>query len=87
MSLNIKNADAERLVRELSAATGEGVTQAVTVAVRERLERLALQAPHDVAERTARLDALSRDAAQRWTDKTPASEHGGLLYDEQGLPR
>ncbi len=41
MSLNIKNAETYRLVRELADLTGESMTGAVTEAVRERLERLA----------------------------------------------
>jgi antitoxin VapB len=40
MALNIKAEQADRLVRELAAETGESITTAVTVAVRERLERL-----------------------------------------------
>lgn len=39
MALNLKNAEADRLARELAAQTGEGLTQAVIVALRERLER------------------------------------------------
>jgi antitoxin VapB len=40
MSLNIKNLEAAALARQLAAATGESVTRAVTVAVRERLARV-----------------------------------------------
>ena len=81
MSLNIKNPDAERLVRELTAATGEGVTEAVSVAVRERLERLA---GHNRDERAARIREISIDAAGRWVLDQSADE---LLYDERGLPQ
>ena len=40
MSLNIKNPETHRLARDLALLTGETVTEAVTVAVRERLERI-----------------------------------------------
>lgn len=40
MALNIKNAEAERLASELASLTGETKTQAIAVALRERLERL-----------------------------------------------
>jgi antitoxin VapB len=40
MSLNIKNAETHQLVQELAALTGETQTTAVTVAVRERLDRV-----------------------------------------------
>ena len=40
MALNIKNAETERLVAEVAELTGESKTQAVTVALQERRERL-----------------------------------------------
>jgi len=87
MSLNIKNQEAERLVRQLAAATGEGVTEAVTVAVRERLERIVHQPEHSAAQRAARLRGIARDAATRWTHEWASTDHGDLLYDDRGLPR
>ena len=39
MSLNIKNEETHQLARELAALTGESMTGAITVALRERLER------------------------------------------------
>ena len=43
MALSIKDAVADELARRLAAATGETLTQAVTVAMRERLVRIELQ--------------------------------------------
>ena len=43
MALNIRNAEAERLAEAVAKLTGERKTQAVTVALRERLERLRHQ--------------------------------------------
>ena len=39
MSLNIKNDETCRLARELAQLTGESMTGAITIALRERLER------------------------------------------------
>ena len=39
MSLNIKSEEARQLAKELAQLTGETMTGAVTVALRERLER------------------------------------------------
>jgi antitoxin VapB len=39
MALSIKNPEADRLARELAAATGETLTEAVLNALRERLTR------------------------------------------------
>ena len=40
MSLNIKNPEAHALAARLAKKTGETLTEAVTIALRERLERL-----------------------------------------------
>lgn len=83
MALNIKDPTADRLVRELAATTGESITTAVTVAVRERLERLRGMAPAE-----ARLQAIlrisERAAARPVIDDRTDEEILG--YDEDGLP-
>ena len=40
MSLNIKNKDAHKLANQLAKLTGENMTEAVTNALRERLDRV-----------------------------------------------
>ena len=83
MALNIKDQTADRLVRELAATTGESITTAVTVAVRERLERIGRMAPADV-----RLQELTRIARRAATHRVldPRSPDEILGYDEHGLP-
>jgi len=39
MGINIKNPETQRLIRELAELTGQGQTEAVTSAVREKLAR------------------------------------------------
>ncbi|MFR9752110.1 type II toxin-antitoxin system VapB family antitoxin [Nocardia sp. 004] len=39
MALSIKHPEADRLARELAARTGETMTEAVVIALRERLAR------------------------------------------------
>lgn len=83
MSLNIKSAEADALVARLAHLTGESKTQAVVVALRERLERAERE--RDLRILSADLLAIGRRcAAHGRRDKT---DHGDLLYDEQGLPR
>jgi antitoxin VapB len=85
MSLNIKNPDTYRLVRELADLTGESMTTAVTEAVRERLERLRdAGADVGVAER---IHAIAVDMRARLPEDFFDIEHGDLLYDEDGLPK
>ena len=84
MSLNIKSAETHKLARELAALTGESVTEAVTVAVRERLQRTRGKGTISLAEQL--LD-IGRDSAQRLREPYRSIDHGELLYDEHGLPR
>ena len=84
MSLNIKNPETFRLAHQLAELTGETVTGAVTVSVRERLERLQRSDEPGVAER---LLQIGRDTAARLPAEMREVEHGDLLYDESGLPR
>jgi antitoxin VapB len=86
MSLNIKSDEAHQLTRELARLTGESLTQAVTVAVQERLARVRRQ-HSDTRLRAEALLAIGRDTAPRLCEPTLSTEHGDLLYDERGLPR
>ena len=54
MPLNIKDAETERLAREVAALTGESRTGAIRTALRERRERLALQRAAGDRERALR---------------------------------
>lgn len=87
MSLNIKSEEAERLARAVAGATGESLTRAVTEALRERLDRLQGDRSAEVAERTASIRKIGRDAAKRWAEPHRSLQHGDLLYDDRGLPR
>ncbi len=84
MSLNIKDPEADTLVRKLAHATGETITEAVTVAVKERLERLqAGRRPRRLADE---LDEIAlRCASLPVLDER--SEEEILGYDANGLPR
>ena len=82
MALSIKTAEADRLARELAAATGETLTDAVTMALRERLDRIRSRTRIDIAERLDRL-SLEYSAMRVVDDRTPDEIIG---YDENGLP-
>jgi antitoxin VapB len=83
VSLNIKNAETHRLVQELAALTGETQTTAVTIAVRERLDRVRHLREAGLADR---LLAIGADTAPRLREPFRSADHGDLLYDQQGLP-
>ena len=64
MALSIKTEEADRLARALAAITGETMTEAVTIALRERLlrERARREAAADLPARIAALCERIRDA-------------------------
>ncbi len=83
MALSIKDPEADRLARELAARTGETLTEAIVVALRERLARetgrtRAVPLSEELASIRRRcanlpvLDARASDAV--------------IGYDQHGLP-
>lgn len=83
MAISIKDPETDRLARQLAAATGETLTDAIREALRERLAREAQRARRGlgaevrrIQERVARLPVLD--------DRTDDEILG---YDENGLPR
>ena len=83
MALSIKSDEADRLARELAATTGESLTDAVTEALRERLERERARRTVDLQRQLRR---LAEDVGRLPVidDRTADAILG---YDEQGLPR
>lgn len=72
MALSIKTEEADRLARELSRLTGETMTDAITQAMRERLERLRTE---QEAQRdyVSRMKAFVRQHAGRY-DRRPVTK-------------
>jgi antitoxin VapB len=86
MALNIKNEETCELVQELAQLTGENMTEAITNAVRERLERAKhrKKVEEGMAEKLMR---IARESAPLWKEPFKSTPHGELLYDEKGLPK
>jgi antitoxin VapB len=82
MALNIKNAETYRLVRELADSTGESLTEAVTVAVRERLERVR-SIDTEIEDILELVDRIRERVPSDFFDV----DVDDLLYDEDGLPK
>ena len=85
MSINIKNEETCRLAGDLAQLTGETMTGAITVALRERLARE--RSERSAEARAQRLLAIGKRCAVMLRDGPSAVEHGDFLYDERGLPR
>ena len=70
---------------ELARLTGETMTGAITVALRERLEREKRR--RSVETRARELRAIAERCAKLMGTGPSAAEHGDMLYDERGLPK
>ena len=85
MALSIKHPEADLLARELAESTGEGITEAVINALRERLARQKKRRPRGrplseelraIGERVAAMPVLDSRSPDEILD-----------YDERGVPR
>jgi antitoxin VapB len=86
MGLNIKDDETHQLARELANLTGESMTQAVKISVRERLERRERAASRE--SRMEWLDRITKETAAIMNDGRSSKEIMDELYDDEtGLPK
>ena len=84
MAISLKDPEADRLAREVASRTGETLTGAVIVALRERLARLkARRRPRSLRDDLREIGR--RCAALPTIDERSADEILG--YDEHGVAR
>lgn len=85
MALSLKDAETDRLAREVAQLTGESLTEAVRNALAERLERERRKRgkAKGLAER---LDKLAKECAALPDYDTRSAEEI-IGYDEYGVPR
>jgi len=82
MALHIQDPETDKLARELSAVTGETITQAVNIALRDRLRSVAPARAE--AEYIARIEAIAaRLGAMPILDHRSDDEILG--YNKQGF--
>jgi antitoxin VapB len=85
MALSIKDPEADRLAREVAGRTGESLTTAIVVALRERLARLRKRVSAGRRLRDDLLEIGERCSRLPNLDERCADEIIG--YDDRGLPR
>ena len=85
MALSIRHPDIDRLARELAKLTGESMTEAIRVALEQRLAREKRRREADLERRRARINAIVERVAKLpvLDDRSPEEILG---YDENGLP-
>ena len=84
MSLNIKNDETCQLAGDLARLTGETMTGAITIALRERLDRE--RRARSASQRLREMRVIADRCARVLKPGPSAVEHGELLYDQRGLP-
>ncbi len=84
MGLNIKNDETCQLAHELARLTGDTMTGAITIALRERLERE--RRLRGAEKRLTEMRLIADRCARLLAPGPSAVEHGKVLYDERGLP-
>ena len=83
MALNIKHPEADRLARALAKATGESLTDAVLVALRERLQRHTGRGDRESLRKDLR--RIQQKFARACDPAAPTPDEI-IGYDERGLP-
>lgn len=79
--MNIKNEEAHRLAAQVASIYEETLTEAVTVALRERLARAQAD------DRLGRLRTLAHEISTRMPKDMTRESVDSMLYNESGLPR
>jgi antitoxin VapB len=81
MGMNIKNEEAHRLATQVASFYDESLTEAVTVALRERLARATAE------NRLERMRVLSLEISARIPQGMTRESADEMLYTGLGLPR
>ena len=84
MSFIIMSGEACSQARELATLNGETLTGAITVALRERLEREKRR--RSMEDQAGELRAIAEHCAKLMGPGLPSVEHGDMLHDDRGLP-
>jgi antitoxin VapB len=86
--LNIKRPETYDLAKAVAARTGLSLTDAVTLALREKLAGLDEARQRDIAERMERVRQIARDFREAWGEPLPTREElDAEMYDEYGAPK
>jgi antitoxin VapB len=80
VGLKIKNDEAHRLAEELAKLTGESMTRAVTIAVRERLDRVRREKGVSLPDR---LVTIGKDCAAHLKEPFRSADHAGFMMSSE----
>jgi antitoxin VapB len=86
VSLNIKNEETVRLVKELAGKLDVSLTAAITDAVRARLDQVRTERVEPAFDVEAVLEMLG-ELGDRLGHEYLSQDFDALLYDDMGLPK
>jgi antitoxin VapB len=85
MSLTITNKTTVRLAKKLAAMTGESIDEAVADSLRQRIDDVKRRA--SIEKKARELVEIGKRCTKHWKFPMLSTDHGSLLYDEDGLPK
>lgn len=83
MALSIKTEEADRLARQLAGLTGETMTEAITKALRERIDRLLSEQKQDGSATAETLLKLAEDIRARHDLRPVSKEEWDALWGDE----
>ncbi len=86
MPINIKNREAEALLKELKALTGKGTSKIVLELLRQEAEKLRGDRERDIEARKRRVMEICQQVRAKLKPPIPRSTDDLVGYDEFGLP-
>jgi antitoxin VapB len=85
MGLSIKNAEVERMVREIASTRGVSMTEALRQVLAEEVERQRAARQAEIEARVAAVMAIAREVAAM-PEVGDMTDDEVLGYDEDGIP-
>ncbi len=82
MPLSIRDKKTDHLARELAQVTGESITEAISKALEQRLDRIRNQ--NSLGKRKSEIEAITQRFRNNLTGSLLTDDD---LYDERGVPR
>lgn len=82
MAINIKDPVTDARIRELTNLTGESITEAVRIAIEQRLRQESTRQRAGIADQLLVIGARLRARSRQFAGDADAA----LGYDENGLP-
>lgn len=85
--LNIKRPETYELAKAVAERTGTSITDAVTVALREKLARMSALRDEEIAVKRKAIEEIQQRFRALPGEAFTSADIDSILYDEDGLPK